>query len=207
MNKSLGAQTDPYKFAADYAKVNTQFLLRTDFATMFRLLPHDEKQKYGGPNSDAFVNLVQTVWSDIDMSGPVFERGVKNTSNQTIKYFPLTRQQWIKGIAEGEDKLSGASAYAKQQGYAGDLESMGNINGKTGKLDKVGRDEETARTGIIMEFRSKTDAIEPEEIPSYIRATFGYIQKLNARKTEQEKVQEQRLKDDSNKRRQMNFWG
>ena len=210
MNKSLGPNMDAYKYAADYAKVNTQFLLRTDFATMFNLLPHDEKQKYakvGATNADAFVNLVQSIMPDIDMNGQVFERGVKNTANQTVKYFPLTRKQWIQGIAEGEDKLSGASQYAKQQGYAGDLESMGNINGKAGKLDQVGRESSTAKTGIIMEFRSKTDQIKASDIPAYIRTTFNYIQTLNARKTEQEKVQEQRLKDDSHKARAINYWG
>lgn len=210
MNKSLGPNMNTYKYAADYAKVNTQFLLRTDFATMFGLLPHEERQKYakvGTANPDTFVNLVKTVMPGIDMNGQVFERGIKNTANQTIKYFPLTRKQWIQGIAEGEDKLSGASQYAKQQGYAGELESMGNINDKAGKLDQVGRESSTAKTGIIMEFRSKTDQIKAADIPAYIRTTFNYIQTLNARKTEQEKVQEQRLKDDSHKARAINYWG
>jgi hypothetical protein len=209
MNKSLGPNSDPYKFAADYAKVNTQFLLRTDFATMFNLLPKEEKQKYtknGTQNADTFVNLVKSVMPDIDMNGQVFERGVKNTSNKTVKYFPLTRKQWLQGIAEGEDKLSGASAFAKAQGYAGDLESMGNINGKAGKLDQVGRDDPSAKTGIIMEFRSKTDQIKASDIPGYIRTTFNYIQQLNQRKTQQE-IQDDRLKEDSHKRRAINFWG
>jgi hypothetical protein len=57
-----------------------------------------------------------------------------------------------------------------------------------------------------MEFRSKTDQIKASDIPAYIRTTFNYIQQLNQRKTQQE-IQDDRLKEDSHKRRAINFWG
>jgi hypothetical protein len=192
MNRSLGPMaTDPYKVAADYAKVNTQFLARTDFATMFRLLPEDERtplEKQGTTNENALVNLVASTFNGVgetglDMDRPVFERGIKgDEKTREVIRFPLTRRQWIQGIAEGEDKLSGASTYAKTQGYAAQLESMGNISGKAGKLDPVGG-ETDRKTGIILEFRSKTDPIEPNEFALYIRTTFSYIKELNRRKS------------------------
>jgi hypothetical protein len=211
---------DEYHNAADYAKVNTQFLARTDFATMFNMLPVEERRKYGGPkhteggtdNSPAFVALVAQVLKEaypsraLNMDDPVFGRGIKgDKTTRTVIRFPLTRRDWLSSMANGEDKLSGASAYAKQQGYAEQLESMGNIGGKAGKLDKVSSDLPGKKSGVIIEFRSNTEPQEPAKWVDYIRQAVAYIQEINTRKSMSD-VQDWKLMESSHKARSMNFW-
>ncbi len=212
---------DDYDLAADYAKVNTQFLARTDFATMFDMLPLEERRKYGGrkhsedgntDNSAAFVALVDQVLREasptpMNLDDPVYGRGIKgDKATRSVIYFPLTRRDWLASMANGEDKLSGASAYAQQQGYAEHLESMGNINKKAGKLDKVSSDLPGKRTGVIIEFRNNTEPQAPAKWVDYIRQSVAYIQELNARKSMTD-VQDWKLVENSQKARSMNFWG
>jgi hypothetical protein len=189
---AMGAATTPLT----YAKVNTQFLARTDFATMFDQLPDPEKRKYGGPNKygsvgagdtgvDEFVDLVLKA-TGVAEDRKIFNGGVK--SGNGVKDIDLTARQWLEGIPEGEDRLS--SRYWKDiskdltqtqtvrndaASMRGELESMGNLR----KTDDVG--DNGADPGIIMEFRSNTMPRAVGTWKPYAVSVFSYIKELNRR--------------------------
>lgn len=174
----------------NYPKVATMFLARTDFNQMFRMLPTNERQQYGGPTFggsaaavDRFVRLVQDAVRDAGKPAvlaqedlAVFQRPIKGGI-----VINVTRGAWLRGIANGTGDLLGA-AFQKAQGdarTAAHLESMGNLGDKR---DRVGGDG-TARdnfTGIVMEFRGNTSQRDPSTWVDYVKTCFEYLKELNA---------------------------
>lgn len=174
----------------NYPKVATMFLARTDFTQMFRMLPGDERQQYGGPTFggsaaavDGFVRLVKDAIRGAakpaglaDEARQVFERPIKGGV-----VIAVTRGAWLRGIANGTGDLLSA-AFRKAQGDAGtaaQLESMGNLGDKR---DRVGGDRATRAdfTGIVMEFRGNTSQRDPSTWVDYVKTCFEYLKELNA---------------------------
>jgi hypothetical protein len=121
-----------------YAKVNTQFLARTDFATMFRLLPETERKWLETDPGELFTLVAQAFDNKLDESRKVFVGGIKQ-SNRENATPSLTVGEWIRGIAGGKDLLSGQhwKRQVEERGgqeasiYKDLLESMGSLGDKT----------------------------------------------------------------------------
>jgi hypothetical protein len=183
--------------ALSYAKVNTQFLARTDFASMFSKLPEAERRKYGGThyasvggaptNVDDFVNLVLGAYGGgLREDRKIFVGGIKDGTN--VKTLDVTVGEWLRGLPEGRDLLSSkywsqvakdpnASLADKNRAgaYKPELESMGNLH----KFDDVG--EGGADPGVIMEFRSNTMPRRLGTWKKYAVDVFTYLKELNRR--------------------------
>lgn len=163
-----------------YAKVSTMFLARTDFATMFSLLPKEEREQFQ-KNPGALFDLVKAgLEGKLDEARKVFVGGIKQDGGEPLRP-ALTVGEWIRGIVEGKDLLSGKywEAQVKLGGgeeartYHGMLESMGNLGSKT---DTVDTDKEI---GIVMEFRGNTAPLTVDKWGPYATRIFAYIKALN----------------------------
>ena len=168
-------------YAVSYAKVNTQFLARTDFATMFRLLPETERKWLEEDPGELFTLVAQAFGNKLDESRKVFVGGIKQPGRDNATP-PLTVGEWIRGIAGGKDLLSGQHWKRQVEGGGGQeasmykdlLESMGSLGDKT---DKIGVSRQ--QRGIVMEFRSRTESIPVEQWGPYALSIFTYLKALN----------------------------
>ncbi len=170
-----------FQSPSSYAKVNTQFLARTDFATMFRLLPETERKWLEEDPGELFTLVAQAFGNKLDESRKVFVGGIKQPGRDNATP-PLTVGEWIRGIAGGKDLLSGQHWKRQVEGGGGQeasmykdlLESMGSLGDKT---DEVGASR--MRRGIVMEFRSHTETIPVDKWGPYALSIFTYLKSLN----------------------------
>lgn len=163
-----------------YAKVSTMFLARTDFATMFSLLPKEEKERFEKAPKSLFALVKAALGGKLEETRKVFVGGIKQEGGEPLRP-TLTVGEWIYGITEGKDLLSGKywEAQVKLGGgeeartYHGMLESMGNLGSKT---DTIDTDKEL---GIIMEFRGNTAPLTVDKWGPYATRIFAYLKALN----------------------------
>ncbi|TND02442.1 MAG: hypothetical protein FD123_4115, partial [Bacteroidetes bacterium] len=183
--------------AVNYAKqLGDSFLLaRTDFGGLFKLLSEDE-QLFFRKNPELFVNycLMASGFDDVGraMEEPVL-RGVwenpDDLMNSPLKKIGPTRGKWLHMITQGYDLLSSGHykefkdyyAGEKEEGLDKDLESMGELGGKTEEVD--GR---TDHKGGIFELRSAALLRQHGVIPmdqwvGFALQTHEYFQNLEGR--------------------------
>jgi hypothetical protein len=117
----------------------------------------------------------------------VYDRGIRKSYNPTspdynvnivptITGLNISRENWLKGITQGNDNLSAKFA-------SGELEKQLEGLGALGpKLDKTGPNELAGindPTGIIMEFRNMRQGKTHHEFINSIVAIFQYLGNIN----------------------------
>jgi hypothetical protein len=143
-----------------------EFMGRTDFAKLFKLLPEDKRQ-YFEKNPQKFARLVLIAAKDaawhgeykgqMAPAGPVFEGKLYNdplmygTSklHQQDLLPQLRRDQWLLGIVGGTDLLT-ATSYPGKKKHREEIESLG---GYGANVDELSLDARYSSPAPIVEFR------------------------------------------------------
>jgi hypothetical protein len=157
----IASYIDAGQRAVSYPKqiADRLLLARTDFATLFKLLPQD-MQAHFKKNPKDFVELGLAAADVDDGDAPVIGRVWLDETDLDLGTKPIgpSRSKWLHFITQGHDLLSG-SHYKEYMGYykdeasnegalAKELESMGELGKKTEPTR--GEDKE----GGIFELRS-----------------------------------------------------
>lgn len=173
----------------NYAKlISGGFLVRTDFGSIFNMLPEADKKAFLDPDKNSsgtrgasFVDVVLDAAGFGGTAGEkVFKRGIKaeNKPNAPVLDIPalnITRGEWLSAIAHGWDPLSSAFNPALK----GELEGLGALGGKADKVGgEVGK-EDGKRTGVVMEFRRMAQDADHKRWTDLALKTFDYIVALN----------------------------
>ncbi|MDX2161991.1 MAG: hypothetical protein SF162_11750 [bacterium] len=165
-----------------YLKSFALLLARTDYSSMFKMMPPNE-QNYYKANPDEFVTLVCTAAGfGGTMDNPMFTKGVMKVDNRPEKgtWTPdITRRAWLHGITQGVDLLS-----RKQFKKNTKLESLGALGSKT---DTVRHDDDRGTLQApIFEFRKVQQHIPMLQWKPFAEQVFEYIKYLNTGNTEEE---------------------
>ncbi|MDP9091930.1 MAG: DUF4157 domain-containing protein [Actinomycetota bacterium] len=178
----------PGKPPLNYAKlISGALLLRTDFGSVFKKLPDDEKSLLALAPKVFVQWVLQVAGVTTGADVPVFERGVyaKNaprkgegadTTLSDAEEVTITRRAWLTEITAGIDKLS-----SKQfPQYKANLEGLGGIGNK---FDAVGPEVSSGggRSGVVMEFRRMRGNVEHEKWNLLALGIFDYLSGVNAR--------------------------
>jgi hypothetical protein len=172
----------------NYAKlISGALLLRTDFGSVFKQLP-DEERKLLALVPKVFVQWVMQV-AEVTSSPDVavFERGVyannaprkgegADTTLSDAEEIKITRRAWLTEITTGVDKLS-----SKQfPQYKANLEGLGGIGNK---FDEVGPEVGSGgeRSGVVMEFRRMRGNVDHGKWNNLALGIFDYLSGVNAR--------------------------
>ncbi|MEP7356282.1 MAG: DUF4157 domain-containing protein [Anaerolineales bacterium] len=121
-----------------YAKTIAPVMARTDFATMFAMLPDNERDYYAGDNGGKFVDLLKGAgYNWFAMRGSIYSGGIRESSEPNAWYKDLTRKDWLKSMTApstgaGTDKLTPAS-FPTQRGKD-EIEGLGSY---ANRIDKV----------------------------------------------------------------------
>lgn len=160
-------------------QITDAFLLsRTDVATLYKLLPAEEKLIFA-KNKKIFLRLAMAAADVTEEDQPVI--GKVWTDENMTKREPIgpTREKWLSFIPLGYDLLSSAH-YKEIQKEAADLgkelESMGEMGSKT---EAVGEEK---KAGGIFELRGAALAKEPLDLlkwPGFADSTMEYFVALS----------------------------
>jgi hypothetical protein len=119
----------------NYAKAIAPIMARTDFAQMFKMLPPHEQNilKSGGGGTLVDIMKQCPAFTALNMTQPVFSGGIyaNNAGGPSRVLDPLTREDWLKGITQGVDKLTRKKFPSKKKSTRGELESLGALGKKT----------------------------------------------------------------------------
>ncbi|BDD09112.1 hypothetical protein FUAX_15440 [Fulvitalea axinellae] len=156
------------KFGAPkYPKSFTPLLARTDFATMFSLLPEHERKAI----ADHHLFEQTPFASEFPYDAPFFEGGVYHNKTRPHRQImkSLSRGKWLDGIASGTDYLTAQNFPNRLRAYK--LHSMGAL-GKTTDLVE-------GQKAPILELRNINQQ-EPFTFWLYVaEEIFRYIYALN----------------------------
>ncbi|BDD06411.1 hypothetical protein [Aureibacter tunicatorum] len=161
-----------------YAKSFTPLLWRTDFAKMFELLPEMEQEDLKAEDGKKWVEVVYSVCSKLhreDFSKPFFKEGIFVNSKPAIHrniLKDLSRIQWLKGIARGQDLLTERNFPNKLRAY--ELESLGSMGDR---VDMVGHGQE--HQAPIVEFRTILTPRHFSYWKSFAHSAFEMVYALN----------------------------
>jgi Domain of unknown function (DUF4157) len=165
--------------AFQYAKLIGKILARTDFGAQFKLLPEDERQRFE-ENPESFANLILGAAKVGDGNTNVFERKIKNVpfkTDQGTFDFPVTRNEWLTQITQGQDLLT-QRIFVLQKPDDADLayqlDSMGRLEDKT---DEVGRNNDIPAP--IVEFRQVKAQMPYTDWGPFAASAFEYLKYLN----------------------------
>ena len=159
--------------AFQYAKLIAKIMARTDFGSQFMLLPEEERQPFEN-NPQDFANLILTAANVGEGNVNVFERKIRRNQynvNDGVIDVPVTRNDWLIGITQGEDRLT--RQFHARSPISDDLESLGGFGNRT---DQVGTDNVQAP---ILEFRQVRDQIPYREWLPFATRVFEYLSYLN----------------------------
>jgi hypothetical protein len=135
-------RTAGQRVTESYYKGIAAMLARTDFASMFALLPDDERMELAASNAAVLIELALTAAKldpATEADEPVLE--AITPPGRRVNFGELTRRRWLEGIPAGRDLLSraGYEAFAQEaagqaQGFhpgkAAEFESMGSLGNK-----------------------------------------------------------------------------
>jgi len=174
----------------NYAKlVSGSMMVRTDFGSYFNRLPAADKTWARSP-AGAGDNFVDVVLRVARLSGRgserVFERGVRKSNKRgkdqkmsrtktDLRELRISRDDWLRGIAQGDDKLSAALA---GQEAKDELEGLGRLGNR---FDRVGGEVGTAvaGTGVIIELREMKERVPVGQWTNLALQTFDEIVTTN----------------------------
>jgi hypothetical protein len=154
--KGLLTVMAPYLWSGERAvlypkQITDSFLLsRTDFSALFKLLPQEDRA-YLAKYPIAFMQLaLAAAGLETDaLDVPVIQRVWTNEDYEAVRPVGPTRRKWLTMITMGYDLLS-SRHYRELAGYyedspdearlGDDLESLGELGGKTEKVGTAQRD-------------------------------------------------------------------
>jgi len=166
-----------------YAKTIAPLMARTDFATMFTLVP---EHQFLADNFDLFRSIVSFT-AALPMSEKLFPNGLYKDARSagrgdTEALAGLTRFRWLFGITDGIDYLTAANFNKNPAAQADDptapkrdLESMG-ARGNT--TERVGWFNKPAP---IFEIRALGQIHSPRAFSERALMIFDYLEALNLR--------------------------
>ena len=171
-----------------YAKDIAYAMARTDFASMFALLP---EQAYFNANPGIWVTYVLTNAGFAGTGGSLLINQriadgqdvpmMTQEERNALPKLPLTRGQWLQQISQGHDLLTQAettNALAYKDIKGGNrVRAMGLLGGAT---DNVGG---ANLEGIILELRQMKRAIPSTEWDRVARGLLTYLIALNDQNT------------------------
>ncbi len=162
-----------------YAKTIAPIMARTDFATMFTMLPTTERDYYAGDSGGKFVDLLKEAgYSWYAMRGSIYSGGITESQEPSQWYLDLKRKDWLKSMTSkstvetGTDKLTPAN-YPTAQGKA-QIEGLGSYADRT----------DTVNTGAgpidvpILELRS-LPTMEPDVFADMVVKVARLVAYLN----------------------------
>lgn len=178
-------ESAPNLGAYGFLKATSGLLAKTDYASLFKSLPEDEKRYLSerAPSDSLakykFGDLVASAptYSEYRFLNPVFETGSAKkrfvdevgVKEKDEWYLNLTLRNWVSGIVEGVDQLTTARFPDLPRGK--DLEGFGVLGEKT---DTVGNQHLP-----ILEFRSMTGVTTIREFHPVAIKLFDYVTSLN----------------------------
>lgn len=169
-----------------YVKYMTFAMARTDFAKMFKLLRPTEYDWFSSPldpNKDRWVTYVLDA---MGMQGTENERLIqfritdgKLLPDEAVT-IPLTRGEWLRGMARGTNPLdrltmSATAADPAYQDVSGGhrLRALGGLGSKTDRVSGG------TKEGIVIEFRTLRQGIPWQEWKRLALELFDYTKALN----------------------------
>ncbi len=170
--------------AFDYAKLIGKILARTDFGSQFALLPEDERQRFE-ENPESFANLILGAARVGDGNTNVFERKIKNvpsTPNQGAFDFPVTRNEWLTQITQGQDLLTKRIFALQKPDNANMVFRLGTMGELGDKTDQVGPNNDIPAP--IFEFRQVKAQMPYTDWGRFAASAFEYLQYLNQQQGE-----------------------
>jgi len=147
-----------------YAKTIAPVMARTDFATMFAMLPDNERDYYSGDNGGKFVDLLKGAgynwWT---MGNSIYSGGIKESQEPNEWYKDLKRRDWLKGMTApstgtGSDQLTGVH-YPTQRGKD-EIEGLGSYGNRTDPVNTL--------AGVI-----RVPILELRSLPTMTPAEFS----------------------------------
>lgn len=168
-----GNENKRYEGALDYVKDGLSVLARTDFSGMYKNCGEQMHKLFPTPGHwSAFIGKA----SELDLNGQVMEAGIRVPDGKPpdklhplgtgkIKYFSITRRQWLEGMPNNLDMLSGR--------INDDFESMGKLGHKT---DLIGNGP--LHHAPVFELRKNRRALHYKEWPDFARNMFRYFEAL-----------------------------
>jgi hypothetical protein len=139
-----------------YAKTIAPVMGRTDFATMFTMLPKAEKAYYASGKGQPFLDLFATVTGNTlaEMQAEIYSGGILRSTEPNDWYLDLTRNDWLQAIPAkpgkvGKDKLTPKNFPSKRGRQS--LEGLGSY---AKKVDKVTLGDGSSVKVPIVELRS-----------------------------------------------------
>jgi len=102
-------------------------------------------------------------------------KGKKSVKQTDLLELQISRDDWLRGIAQGDDKLSAALA---GQEAKDELEGLGRLGNK---FDRVGGEVGTATpgTGVIIEMREMASGVRVGQWKSLALRIFKHIVRTN----------------------------
>lgn len=158
--------------ALPYAKAFTLLLGRTDFAAMWNSLPGWERAIYNGRPHEFSARTLAAA-GNLPPGDRLLTRGVMNVPNQPQQgthHIPITRQDWLIGIAQGVDRLS----VAQFPHLEGEFESLGHLGAKTDAVGPGGNQQ-----GVVAEFRKVQQQMPYLGWRPFANAIFTYLRTVN----------------------------
>jgi hypothetical protein len=121
-----------------YPKTIAPLMARTDFATIFQMMP---EEIYFRREPDDFVELVRMAVSDYDMSQPLFTRGIYHNTPRRAEHRDvlagLSRDTWLRDMTQGTERLT-ALNFNDDGTAQPHLESLGGYGDKTESVGHAG---------------------------------------------------------------------
>ncbi|BDD03301.1 hypothetical protein [Aureibacter tunicatorum] len=156
-----------------YAKGFTSLLARTDFATMFKMLPEVEQQVLKENDGELWLEMIEnTLPQDqrrLDM--PFFTRGIfrkeKPIFHQILK--DLSKRKWLVGMTEGVDYLTERHFPNRFRAY--ELESLGAMGEQVDMVQGL--------PAPIIEFRGCQGRINMQQTRDFAINTLKFVRSLH----------------------------
>ncbi|BDD05913.1 hypothetical protein [Aureibacter tunicatorum] len=159
--------------AGKYAKSFITVLARTDFATMFKILPTDEKEILRSDNGAWWMSKLVEVLPDkqTNLDEPFFAKGIFLMEQPILHHIlkDLTKKKWLTGILEGVDYLTEKNFPNRLRAY--ELESMGAMGDKTDVVFGI--------PAPIFELRGGKHQVDMRETKDYAINTLKFMRSLH----------------------------
>ncbi|BDD11493.1 hypothetical protein FUAX_39250 (plasmid) [Fulvitalea axinellae] len=159
-----------------YPKSAFNFLARTDFAEMFKVLPLKERVYFGPKHIIRWLRLIQSCYPYLSWKAPLFTHGVYSDGPKESQHIldGLTVQAWLENIPKGVDLLTRWNFPTHE--HAHHLESMGEYASRTDE----GGGTNTTRAPIF-EVRGMDILTSPDNLPRWMENGWKMIYALNKR--------------------------
>jgi len=165
-----------------YPKAMAKILMRTDFATAFKLLPEARTI-----SRKLWVKIVAEASNEQNLDRPMLviaPRGLNETVDQYKARAKdhLTLRKWLHDIHGGTDTMTSAN-YPRQDTRA-DMESMGSLGSRTETVTATSKKgKQITYAAPIMEIRTLMRPLPLNFLKPFALDVFGNIRRLNQSRT------------------------